>query len=144
MGTVTSLLVLAALLTSINACLPRTSYFKYIDLWFSWYLANIFSFVIFHIVLNLDHSSPKHAASTIQNGLAITQLPLKIQIGVKTVMHSTEENSVISEKVSGKDLSIKEESTDYKYRMNKKAIIFFPVLIVCFNVSYFVATTHVF
>jgi hypothetical protein len=188
MGTVTSLLVLAALLASINTSLPRTSYFKYIDLWFSWYLANIFSFVIFHILLNLDHSSPKHVASTIPNDLETIQLPLEIDIGVKTVRHSAEEYTKILEnvsgkdhstvrhsaeeyteilenvsgkdhstkrhsaeeytkileKVSGKDLSTKEGSTEYKYRMNKKAIIFCPVLILCFNVIYFLATTHVF
>ena len=144
MGTVTSLLVLAALLASINTSLPRTSYFKCIDFWFSWYLVNIFSFVIFHIVLNMDHSSRKDVASTVPNNLTTKQLPLKIRIGKKTIMRSAEKTSNMFEKVSGKNQSTKEESTEYKYRMNKKAIIFFPILILCFNVIYFVSTTHVF
>ena len=55
MGSVTSLLVLASLLGSINSGLPRTSYFKYIDLWFLWYITNIFLIIIYHILLdNID------------------------------------------------------------------------------------------
>ena len=145
MGTITSLLVLAAMLTSINTTLPRTSYFKYIDLWFSWYLANIFSFVIFHIVLNMGHSSRKHIASTVvSNDLARKQLPVKICISTKTIMHTAKEDSNIFENVLDKEKSKKEESTEYQYRMNKKAVIFFPILILCFNVIYFIFTTHVF
>ena len=49
---VTVLLVLAALLTSIKDRIPPTSYFKYIDLWFLWYTAYIFSITIFHIILH--------------------------------------------------------------------------------------------
>ena len=64
MGAVTSLLVLAALLSSINMSLPRTSYFKYIDLWFLWYLANIFSIIMYHIVLDFDSRSGKKVSPT--------------------------------------------------------------------------------
>ena len=52
MGSVTSLLVLASLLGSINSGLPKTSYFKYIDLWFLWYITNIFLIIICHILLD--------------------------------------------------------------------------------------------
>ena len=52
MGSVTSLLVLASLLGSINSGLPKTSYFKYIDLWFLWYITNIFLIIIYHILLD--------------------------------------------------------------------------------------------
>ena len=51
MVSVTVLLVLAALLSSINASLPETSYFKYIDLWFLWYTVNIFLITVFHMIL---------------------------------------------------------------------------------------------
>ena len=53
MGTVTSLLVLASLLSSINMSLPRTSYFKYIDVWFLWYLFNIFLLIVYHILFSV-------------------------------------------------------------------------------------------
>ena len=40
------------LLTSIKDRIPSTSYFKYIDLWFLWYTAFIFSITLFHIFLH--------------------------------------------------------------------------------------------
>ena len=52
MGSITALLVLTALLGSINDDLPITSYFKYIDMWFTWYIANIFCIIVFHIFLD--------------------------------------------------------------------------------------------
>ena len=52
MGSITALLVLTALLGSINEDLPITSYFKYIDMWFTWYIANIFCIIVFHIFLD--------------------------------------------------------------------------------------------
>jgi len=51
MVSVTVLLVLAALLTPIKGRIPPTSYYKYIDLWFLWYITYIFSITIFHITL---------------------------------------------------------------------------------------------
>ena len=50
-GSVTALLVLAALLNAITNSLPKTSYLKLIDLWFFWHTIGIFSLIIFHIVL---------------------------------------------------------------------------------------------
>ena len=51
MVAVTVLLVLAALLSSINGNLPDTPYFMNIDIWFLWYTANIFAITVFHILL---------------------------------------------------------------------------------------------
>ena len=53
MVSVTTLLILVSMLTSINADLPKTSYFKYIDLWFLWYICNILLIITFHIFI--DH-----------------------------------------------------------------------------------------
>ena len=52
MGSVTSLLVLASLLGSINSGLPKTSYFKNIDLWFLWYITIIFTIIIAHVIID--------------------------------------------------------------------------------------------
>ena len=52
MGMVTALLVLAALLASIADKLPQTSYFKYIDLWFTFYIINIISLIMFTIFVD--------------------------------------------------------------------------------------------
>ena len=53
MGALTSLLVLAALLTSINASLPQTAYFKHIDIWFFCFVINISVIVFVHIFVDI-------------------------------------------------------------------------------------------
>ena len=52
MGSVTSLLVLTSLLGSINSGLPKTSYFKYIDLWFLWHITIIFLIIMHHVMVD--------------------------------------------------------------------------------------------
>ena len=52
MGALTSLLVLASLLASIEANLPKTSYFKKIDIWFMSYIIFIFIIIVFHICVD--------------------------------------------------------------------------------------------
>ena len=51
MGSVTSLLVLASLLDSMQSKLPETSYFKYIDLWFLWYIINSIVMIGSHVII---------------------------------------------------------------------------------------------
>ena len=52
MGAVTALLVLAALLSSIGDQLPTTAYFKFVDLWFNWFIANIFLIILIHVLID--------------------------------------------------------------------------------------------
>ena len=136
MGTVTSLLVLASLLSSINMSLPRTSYFKYIDLWFLWYLANIFIIIVYHILLDSGTSRKGEITS---NDTTNKVLPLKIKIGEKTKMHAVDELS------NGFDSVFyykkEKDPSSVKNRINNLAIIFFPIIIFCFNVVYFFLTT---
>ena len=57
MGAVTALLVLAALLGSMQNHLPKSSKMNFIDFWFLWYIINIFFIIVFHVVLeNLKYS----------------------------------------------------------------------------------------
>ena len=51
MGSVTFLLVLVALLGSLGDSLPKTTYFKYIDCWFFWYVTNNVAIIAYHIFL---------------------------------------------------------------------------------------------
>ena len=51
-GAGTALLVIVTLLNAINIDLPKTSYMKYIDLWFMWHLISVFLMIAYHIVLN--------------------------------------------------------------------------------------------
>ena len=60
MGSVTALLVLAALLGTLEENLPKSSQMKLIDMWFLWYIINIFFIIIFHVVIeNLTTKSGK-------------------------------------------------------------------------------------
>ena len=60
MGTVTALLVLVALLASIVDKLPQTSYFKFIDLWFTFYIINIIFLIMFTVFEDVVLRSEKH------------------------------------------------------------------------------------
>ena len=52
---VTVLLVVVSLLSSVKEDFPKTTYFKYVDLWFFWYVVNIFVIISVHIILeNVD------------------------------------------------------------------------------------------
>ena len=51
-GAGTALLVIVTLLNAINADLPKTSYMKYIDLWFMWHVISVFLMIAYHIILN--------------------------------------------------------------------------------------------
>ena len=52
MGAGTALLVIVTLLSAINADLPKTSYVKYIDIWFMWHVISIFLMIAYHMILN--------------------------------------------------------------------------------------------
>ena len=65
MGSVTALLVLAALLASISNDLPKTSYFKYIDIWFLWNITNIFLISAFHVALDQVLQQNKSVANSL-------------------------------------------------------------------------------
>ena len=52
---VTVLLVVVSLLSSVKDDFPKTTYFKYVDLWFFWFVVNIFVIISVHIILeNVD------------------------------------------------------------------------------------------
>ena len=51
-GAGTALLVIVTLLNAINEDLPKTSYMKYIDIWFMWHVISVFLMIAYHIILN--------------------------------------------------------------------------------------------
>ena len=65
MGAVTALLVLAALLSSIGDQLPTTAYFKFVDLWFNWFIANIFLIILIHVLI--DYYNQKNVSKNEQD-----------------------------------------------------------------------------
>ena len=52
MGAGTALLVTATLLNGVYNDLPKTSYMKYIDVWFLWHVGSIFAMIIYHVILD--------------------------------------------------------------------------------------------
>jgi hypothetical protein len=54
---VTLLLVLIALLQGVKKDFPKTTYYKYIDIWFLWYVFNIFLISLYHMILPSFHLS---------------------------------------------------------------------------------------
>ena len=68
MGSVTSLLVLASLLNSMQSSLPKTAYFKYVDCWFLWYIANSIFMIATHVLLD-NISRAKNGTSKIMSML---------------------------------------------------------------------------
>ena len=51
-GAGTSLLVILTLINAISNELPKTSYVKHIDIWFSWHLTTNFVIIAYHIFLD--------------------------------------------------------------------------------------------
>ena len=95
MVSITTLLVLVSLLGSINADLPKTSYYKYIDIWFLWYTANIFCITVFHVILDgvLDNLKEKEKLMTKVKKMQLNQKMQSNKIGpiarMSTVQHDT-------------------------------------------------------
>ena len=116
MGALTSLLVLAALLSSINSSLPQTVYFKHIDFGFFFFIINIVLIIFVHIVIDFFLNQEKDVVSP----LIITSMP-KMQ---KRSLHL-------------KKPEIKKKST----LVNKIAKISIPVMILLFITLYFEITT---
>ena len=70
-GAVTTLLVLVSLLNAKNEELPKTSYFKFIDLWFLWHISSIFAITVFHIFTNhITNEKGRNAKMVTQRGKA--------------------------------------------------------------------------
>ncbi|KAK4325477.1 hypothetical protein Pmani_000420 [Petrolisthes manimaculis] len=60
MTALTALLVLATLFTQVSASLPKTSYFKMVDIWLLFCIMLIFFIIIFHTIIDLqvDYNAP--------------------------------------------------------------------------------------
>ena len=63
-GSLTIMLVLTTLLNVVNGDLPKTSYMKYIDLWFVWHIGMVFGVIIYHVALQVIGRNSKHLQET--------------------------------------------------------------------------------
>ncbi|XP_071542888.1 uncharacterized protein [Panulirus ornatus] len=73
MTTLTSLLVMATLFTQVSASLPKTSYFKMVDVWLLFCIVMSFLIIIFHAIIDnsLGDAIP---------GLAPSSFPAPVQV----------------------------------------------------------------
>ena len=129
MVTITALLVLASLLGSISEDLPTTSYFKFIDVWFLWYLINIFIITVYHILLDMvkDDEDDVIIHHHLNNGEKKGNQIIPI-----TVQKDKEEKC---KKCGNNGRKIGKE------KINEMAIIIFPICTIIFNFVYFILST---
>ena len=57
MGSLTCLLVLVALLSHVTRDVPKTAYFKNIDVWYNWFIINIFTIILVHVLVDSLHKN---------------------------------------------------------------------------------------
>ena len=117
---VTVLLVLIALLQTVKEEFPKTTYYKYIDIWFLWYTFNIFVITLYQIlvpVIQVNIANMRHSR--------IKQTPI-------LPFYENDESHEKSYKVNG-DLAQNETIL----MINKILIFIFPITLIIFNVIYF-------
>ena len=90
-------------------------------------------------MLDFGRSSKKDIIGT--NNDVTKVLPVKIRIGEKTKVHGIDALSERYDDAIGYKYSKENNSSGNKKRINNLAIIFFPLIILCFNVAYFLLTT---
>ena len=137
-GSVTALLVLAALLNAITNSLPKTSYLKLIDLWFFWHTIGIFSLIIFHIVLAKVYKANQYKVFTIDNIAAQNGF---IEPGVSNEASSDQQTVPNEDAIEDKKKSNCFSRNCGRIQFNRAAIVIIPILSVVFYLDYFYFTT---
>ena len=89
-GAVTALLVLVALLSSVQNELPKTSYFKFIDLWLLFFISNNLFIILCHIFLTYIPA----------NQSRLEQLAIRADNTVSIVSNETTKNQTLRAKAN--------------------------------------------
>lgn len=142
MGALTSLLVLASLLASIEENLPKTSYFKKIDVWFMSYIIFIFVIIVFHICVDYWAGCRDEIARTITPHAAMMQFRERDQLdGGEAVfnpaLNSSTGASMPASAATGAIKRAKNARAAAAY-LNNWGKVVFPILLTVFTTLYFV------
>ncbi len=121
MGALTSLLVLASLLASIEENLPKTSYFKKIDVWFMGYIIFIFVIIVFHICVDFCTGSRGGECGSVVNGEVVEN---NVNVGD-------------GESKAPPVAACKKKASSASY-LNNWGKVVFPIVLIVFTVLYFV------
>ncbi|XP_069187364.1 glycine receptor subunit alpha-3-like [Procambarus clarkii] len=80
MTSLTSLLVMATLFTQVAASLPKTSYFKLVDIWLLFCIFSTFFIIVFHIIIDLLLKEVKRQSFTTTTKFSEKKAPLSEKI----------------------------------------------------------------
>ena len=134
---VTVLLVVVSLLSSVKEDFPKTTYFKFVDLWFFWYVTNIFIIISVHIILeNVDipvsFNPDKLYPMMVQ--------PMRRNSSPKRTFHHIAKEVTEIQK-SGWMLGEKKHWLSMEI-INTFFKITLPIATIIFNIVYFIRTNH--
>ena len=110
MGAGTALLVIATLINAVKSDLPKTSYMKFIDVWFLWHVVSVFAIIAYHIVLDRVRSFLEQRSEVMSNVLGFDS-------------KDTE--------------SLRKRDVKFIVNINKAMIYVFPILTGSFYLIYF-------
>ena len=113
---VTLLLVYIALLQTVKKEFPKTTYYKFIDIWFLWYIANTFVISLYHIIV------PRFLKNRIRQDMTLTNT------GSASMKNAWEE-------LLGQD-----NATGKIRKLDLILIISLPIVMILFNSFYFTFT----
>ncbi|MPC11863.1 Glycine receptor subunit alpha-4 [Portunus trituberculatus] len=135
MTALTSLLVLATLFTQVSASLPKTSYFKMVDIWLLFCIIIIFFIIIFHTIIDLhvDYGDK----ITLSGGAWITSPSSTVSRQVKVYPSSGDnlnQNAEKTTKLFGRWTRFRSK-LDLQFYIKTSKITMF-VIFVLFNTTY--------
>ncbi|XP_042204943.1 uncharacterized protein LOC121854377 [Homarus americanus] len=136
MSALTVLLVLAALFTQTSTSLPKTSYFKMVDVWLLFSISLIFFVIVFHVII--DMASEGKFISMSSRSLS----PVKVApVGEVIPVVSKDAPGHLPSIISRWPLSIdgdtdEEKSKKLSDKLFRQALIFIPCYFSAFNFIY--------
>ena len=139
-GSVTAMLVLAALLNSITTSLPQTSYLKLIDIWFFCHTIAIFSLIMFHILLSKVRKNSQYKIYEKQDNIAIQNGFIDTNMDKNSTDESVGPENGTKENTTKDNEDGSLNRSCGRIQLNRAAIILLPIISLSFYVFYFVHT----
>ena len=116
---VTVLLVLLSLLQTVKRDFPKTTYYKFIDVWFLWYIANIFAIIFYQILIPWMKSKVGQMKHFDESQTRVFPLEMDHELEKELIKNQSD------------------VTMDVMKRINKALSLTFPILFFMFNVMYF-------
>ena len=135
---VTVLLVVVSLFSSVKEDFPKTTYFKFVDLWFFWYVVNIFIIISVHIILeNVD--IPVSLKSDKTHHMLVRSAKIELS-PIDDNLYQT--NQDISDNQISEHMEEEENKWLSMERINTFFKIILPIGTIVFNIVYFIRTNY--